>query len=324
MNHSDLHSGTSLARRLRLQQLLIFSKVVEATSVLAAARELAMTQPAVTKSIQDLENQLGAKLFLRGKNGMRLTEFGRIFEDHAKIMLSQLRYLAEDLNAWKSGTAGHVIVGTLIAASATLLPRAIRQLRLLAPHVVVTVRVGSNSTLYPMLSRGDIDIVLGILPKDASVFLREKQERSQLKHVTLYEEGLHVVVGSHHPLAHQEHLTLSELQAMDWIIPTKESANYSVVQKFFWEEGLSMPDRVVETVSILTNLELLAQSDMLAIMPKSAAQSFEKSGFIKILPFNKKLNELNRIGYTIRADREHSIAVQNFIQALHDVSITIN
>ena len=106
MNNAEFLSGNSLARRLRLQQLMIFVKVIECGSVLAASRELAMTQSAISKSIQELENQLGASIFTRGKKGMRLTEFGAVFENHAKLMLAQLRYLAEDLNSWKSGATG--------------------------------------------------------------------------------------------------------------------------------------------------------------------------------------------------------------------------
>ena len=130
------HSRLSLARRLRLQQLAVFEKVVEAGSILAASNELAMTQPAVSKSIQELEAQLGSALFVRGKRGVTLTEFGRLFEHHARTMLAELRHLAEALNAAQAGTAGHVIVGTLIPASATLLPDAIQRLHREAPEVV--------------------------------------------------------------------------------------------------------------------------------------------------------------------------------------------
>ena len=88
------HSRQSLARRLRLQQLMIFEQVLASGSLLAAAGELAMTQPAISKSIQELESQLGGALFVRGKRGVQLTEFGRRFEPHAAHMLAELRQLA--------------------------------------------------------------------------------------------------------------------------------------------------------------------------------------------------------------------------------------
>ncbi|MCL4696776.1 MAG: LysR family transcriptional regulator, partial [Burkholderiaceae bacterium] len=143
------HTPRSLARRLRLQQFAIFEQVVEAGSILAASRELALTQPALSKAIHELEQHLGGALFARGKRGVALTEFGQLFERRAKALMSELRYMAEDINAWQSGSAGHVVVGSLIVASSTLLPKAILRLRAQAPGIVVTVRVGSNATLFP-------------------------------------------------------------------------------------------------------------------------------------------------------------------------------
>ena len=322
MSSPDSPSTPTLARRLRFQQLLIFKKVVEENSVLAASRQLAITQPAISKSIQDLEDQLGLQLFTRGKNGMRLTEAGLIFEDHVKKLLSQLRHLGEDIHAWKSGSAGHVIIGTLIAASGSLLSRAILQLRVLAPNVKVTVRVGSNATLYPQLAHGEIDIVLGILPDIRHQSPSLNYDETLLQHVALYEEDLCVVHGTHNTAMADEQIDLQQLQQMEWIVPTMESANYSAVQQFFANQGLDMPERLVESVSILTNLELLAQSEMLAIMPTSIARNFEKYGIIKILPVHQ-IGNPNRIGYTIRKDRANSLAVQNFILALKDISKSI-
>ena len=315
MQELDLQSGISLARRLRLQQLAIFIKVIESGSVLAASRELAMTQPAISKSIQDLEGQMGAPLFERSKKGMRLTDFGKIFENHAKVILSQLRYLSEDLNAFKTGAAGHIVVGTLIAASGTILPRAIGNLRRIAPDVVVTVKVGANSTLYPMLLKGDVDIVLGILPEDARPFLPDHKGVSSIKHVALYEDGLNVVISAKNPLASKKRVQLADLHAMEWIVPTVDSATFRAVEKFFREQGMSMPEHVIESVSILTNLELIIQWGMVAIMPRSAAKRFSELGLIKILEFDK-LRDATTVGYTVRSDREQSVVVQNFIRAL--------
>lgn len=317
IHDSEFQSGLALARRIRLQQLAIFIKVIESGSVLAASRALAMTQPAISKSIQDLEGQLGVTLFERSKKGMALTDFGKQFENHAKLMLSQLRYLAEDLATWKSGTAGHLIVGTLIAASATMLPNALGIMRRIAPNVVVTVKVGANATLYPMLLKGEVDVVLGILPEDASLLLPGYQGAPSLKHVPLYEEGLSVVVSAKSPLATSNELRLSDLQGLEWVVPTPDSATYRAVQKFFRDQQLPVPARVIESVSILTNLELVVRWNMVCIMARSVAQRFEVLGLVKILSF-AHLQEATTMGYTVRADREHSVVVHNFVRALHE------
>lgn len=314
---SPKHSRLSLARRLRLQQLAVFEKVVEMGSILAASRELAMTQPAVSKSIHELEQQLDGLLFVRGKRGVVLTEFGSLFERHTKTLLAELRYLADDLNDWQTGISGHVIVGTLITASATLLPEAITRLRQAVPDVVVTVRVGPNSMLFPALARGELDVVVGVLPEDASVVLRDNIERARLTHVPLYEESLRVVVGRKNALARRRKISLADMHELEWIVPTQDSAAYPSVRAFFEKEGLAMPRRVVESVSILTNLGLVSSGSMAALMPQSAAERFAQAGLLAILPL-EGLNAFSDVGYTVRSDRTPSAAAQHFLTALRD------
>ena len=308
------HSRLSLARRLRLQQLAVFEKVVEAGSILAASNELAMSQPAVSKSIQELEAQLGSALFVRGKRGVTLTEFGRLFEHHARTMLAELRHMAEALNAAQSGSAGHVVVGTLITASATLLPDAIHRLQREAPEVVVTVRVGSNAMLFPSLARGEIDVVVGVLPADAASGPREA-EGTRLAHVPLHDEGLCIVAGREHPLAQQPKLQLAELQDLQWIVPTPESVAYPAVRAYFHDAGLPLPRRRVESVSMLTNLVLLATAPVVALMPRSAVQRFARAGLLTLLAIDGP-RHVSAVGYTVRAEREPTAATARFLAAL--------
>lgn len=311
------HSRLSLARRLRLQQLMVFEKVVETGSILAASRELALTQPAVSKSIHELELQLNGLLFVRSKRGVVLTEFGRLFERHTKTVLAELRFMAQDLNDWQTGSSGHVVVGTLISASATLLPEAIKQLKEAVPDVVITVRVGPNSTLFPALARGELDVVVGVLPDGASNLLRDEIERTRLTHVPLYEEAMRVVVGKDHVLARRRKLRLADLHELEWIVPTQESVAYPSVRSYFEKAGLALPRRVVESVSILTNLGLLSSSSMVALMPQSAAERFAQAGLLSILPLEGP-GPFCEVGYTIRSDRAPSAATQRFLAALHD------
>ena len=304
------HSRASLARRLRLQQLMLFEQVRASGSLLAAAGELAMTQPAISKSLHELESQVGGPLFVRGKRGVVLTELGRRFEPHAASMLAELRQLAETLNATQAGTRGQVVVGTLISASAALLPAAIERLRRDAPDVVVTVRVGPNTLLFPLLARGELDVVVGALPGATAV---AGAERARLASQPLYEEALRVVVGAQHPLARRRKLALAELMGLDWIVPTPDSMAWPSVRAFFGATGL--PARRIESVSILTNLALLASSPMVALMPQAAAERFAHLGQVTVLPI-RGLGAFGAVGYTVRADRAPSAATERFLAAL--------
>lgn len=304
------HSRASLARRLRLQQLMLFEQVRASGSLLAAAGELAMTQPAISKSLHELESQVGGPLFVRGKRGVVLTELGRRFEPHAASMLAELRQLAETLNATQAGTRGQVVVGTLISASAALLPAAIERLRRDAPDVVVTVRVGPNTLLFPLLARGELDVVVGALPGATAV---AGAERARLASQPLYEEALRVVVGAQHPLARRRKLALAELMGLDWIVPTPDSMAWPSVRAFFGATGL--PARRIESVSILTNLALLASGPMVALMPQAAAERFAHLGQVAVLPI-RGLGVFGAVGYTVRADRAPSAATERFLAAL--------
>lgn len=311
------HSRLSLARSLKLAQLLVFEKVVELGSVLAASRELAMTQPAVSKSIQELERHLQAPLFVRGKRGMTLTDFGIDFEPHAKTMLAELRLMSDGLNAWHSGTSGHLVVGTLITASSHLVPEAITHLRQAAPDVTVEVRIGSNATLFPALARGDLDIVVGYLPRgDLPAPTSPGVPHVRLSHTTLYDEPLCVITDRHHPLARRRKLALSELQPLEWVLPTPDSAAFAAVGQLFRDANLALPARAVHSVSVLTNIGLLARSPMLALMPRSAVEPFVKAGLVAILPLGG-LGNAGTVGYSVRAGRPTGPLLRRFIEGLH-------
>lgn len=307
------HSKLSLARRLKLQQLAIFEKVVETGSILAAARELHMTQPAVSKSVHELEGHFGQALFTRGKRGVKLTDFGVLLQRHASALLAELRFLADDVNAWSNGVSGQVVVGTLISASARLLPRAVTRLHETAPNVVVKVRVGSNDALFPELARGGVDIVVGLLPSPHT-----SAASAALAHVPLYDETLCAVVARHHPLASKAAIHITDLQDMDWIVSTPESAAWQSAQSFFEVVGLKTPKRLVESVSILTNLGLLLESSMVALMPHAVAEQFVRSGLLTILPLGVT-SSFGKVGYTLCTDRAPTAATQRLLQALEEV-----
>lgn len=128
-----------------------------------------------------------------------------------------------------------------------------------------------------------------------------------------------MVVGSTHPLARRRKLRLADLQGLDWVLPTPESAAYPSVQAWFKGEGLSLPRRRVESVSILTNLGLLTRSDAVALMPQSAAGQFAQAGLLRILPLGG-LEPFSEVGYTLRSGHLPSALTRRFVSELHEVS----
>src|SRR5882762_7319306 len=102
-----------IARKFRLRHVELIAALYECRSILKASKRLNLTQPTLTKALQDVEATLDLPLFAR----------------HAKIVLAQLRHAAEELESLRVGYSGKVTVGTLLAASASILPDAIARLK---------------------------------------------------------------------------------------------------------------------------------------------------------------------------------------------------
>ena len=155
-----------ITRKFRLRHVELIAELYDCRSILKASRRLSLTQPTVTKSLQDVESTLGVRLFERSNRGLEPTAYGEIFARHAKIVLAQLRHAAEELESLRAGYSGRVTVGTLLAASASILPDAIALLKKQRPGVAISVVVGTYDILMPSLLVGDLDMVLGRLPEE--------------------------------------------------------------------------------------------------------------------------------------------------------------
>ena len=308
-------SQIGLSRNLKLSQLLIFDRVLETGSILRAANDLGLTQPAVTKVIQELESSLGGVLFERSNRGVFPTDLGRMVARRVKSLLAEFRHMTEELDHFRFGTAGHVIVGTLISASAHLLPMAITRLKARSPGVLVTVREGPTAQLFPALATGELDIVVGRLPEVELPIA----DAFPLTHHALFEDAMKIVVGRAHAFAHESIGSLGELANAPWILPTMESPLRLSVERMFREAGLALPADLVESLSVLTNLGLLIESPRVAVMPHVAAKQFERAGLLRILDI-PETGSFGTVGYSVRSNKEMSPVCEAFVACLREVA----
>jgi len=304
-------STITLSRKLKFNQLMVFELVLESGSFVRAANAMGLTQPAVTKAIYDLESFFGAPLFERSNRGVTPTDFGVMLGRRVKSLIAETRYMTEEVNAFRTGAAGHVIVGTLISASARLLPRAILKLRQMTPGVSITVKEGTTAQMFPALATGDLDVVVGRLPERelplANAF--------PLSHEVLFQESFAVVAGLSHPKTRQPDLKLADLIEEEWIFPLNESYTHNVAERMFYSEGLPLPPNHVKSLSMLTNIGLLLEGNLIALMPRAAALQFVDAGLLATLSLPNSAN-FGDVGFSIRADKDVNPACKNFIQCL--------
>jgi DNA-binding transcriptional LysR family regulator len=265
----------AVMRRLTLKQLRLIVAVHQHASILAASRALGLSQPAATRLIKEAERSLGI-LFVRGNRGVRPTDRGEALVRHARLVLAQLAHAGEELDDLAEGTGGRIAVGTLLAASARLLPAAIAALHRQRPRVAVTVIEGTNDRLVPALAAGDIDFIVGRLP--------EFRHRDELVHEPLLVEDSCVVVRARHPLARRRRLALADLAGAGWIMPPPETTLRRQVDKAFHDAGLDAPRPAVQSLSVLTNRALLLATDMVGVWPRQVVLDDVRRGVLAVLP----------------------------------------
>ena len=218
-----------ITRKFRLRHVELIAEVYDCRSILKAARRLNLSQPTVTKALQDIEATLSLPLFERSNRGLKPTPYGEIFARHAKIVLAQLRHAAEELEGLRAGYSGKVSVGTLLAASASILPDAIARLKKERPGVAISVAVGTYDILMPSLLAGDLDMVLGRLP--------EEGRSSELVYEEFYTEPVCLVTRRGHPLTRKRRLGLRDLVQEPWLMPLPETTLRRQIERAFVEAG---------------------------------------------------------------------------------------
>lgn len=308
-------SPIGLSRSLKLSQLLVFDSVLETGSILRAAHEMSLSQPAVTKIIQELEASFQGALFRRSNRGVVPTDLGHLVGRRVKSLLAEFRHMSEEVDQFRFGGAGHVVVGTLISASARLLPAAIAKLKAQSPDVLVTVKEGPTTLMFPSLATGELDIVVGRLPE----LELPLSDAFPVTHHALFEDSLAVVVGSEHDVAQAPDTSLRDLATMPWILPTTESPLRVAVEGMFRAAGLPLPSDLVESLSVLTNLGLLLDAPRIGVMPHVAASQFVRSGLLRILNIHET-GSFGTVGYSVRAKKLLSPACEAFIACLRAVA----
>ncbi|WCL53344.1 LysR substrate-binding domain-containing protein [Gimibacter soli] len=297
-----------LVSRLKLKQLKLLTVVAQEGNILKASQILNIAQPAATKNIRELEETLGITLFDRTSRGVTPTPYGEVMIKHAKLVLAQLRHASEELTSLEEGTAGRIFVGTLLAASSALLPRAVALMKKERPGVGVTIVEGTNDKLMPSLRTGDLDIVLGRLP----VY----REREGLAQEVLYKDPISIVARRGHPLAERQSLTLKDLADAEWIMPSPQTTLRRQIVTAFLNEGLEPPADLVESVSIMANHALLVSTDMVAAMPFEVANVYPD---LVRLPIDMASAD-GEVGATTRAGAELAPAAGHFMAVLRRVA----
>lgn len=293
--------------RLKLRHLALVDALSRQGSVVGAAAELHLTQPAATRSLHELEDILGVPLYERGPRGVTATVFGTAFTEHARAVLAQLDQAGRHVVELADADRGTVVVGTHLAGSNMLLPRAIAELKKTRPYLTVVVREASPESLLLELEAGRVDFVVGRLTAPSD----ERTERRKL-----YDESVELVVRASHPLAGRTDVRLADLADLPWILPGAQTALRHEIEEFLARHGMTLPMNRVETTSFLTVRQLLLETDVVAVLPGLITRDDSR-----IVRLGVPLDPIGHsVGLTLSASRSLGPSVQALIRSLEETA----
>lgn len=296
-----------LRNRIKLRQLQLVSVLGESGNLRRAAAKLAMTQPTATRLLREIEAALGVELFERSRRGMQPTLYGAMMVRHARALLSDLDSMHDGIRALADGAAGTLAIGAMASTASVVLPRSVAGMAALRPNVRISIQEGTHDMLVGALKRGDLDLILGRVMGGAQM--------DDLDSEVLYRDDFRVVCGRDNPLARRGRLRLAELAQERWILPQPSAPLRQRFDILFMAEAGVRPTNALESVSLLTNLTLLQEARMLAVMPADSAQHFSGLRLLHVLPVALK-DLFGPVALITRARRPRSPAMEAFIDLL--------
>jgi len=222
-----------------------------------AAERLHRTQPALTKCIDRLEEDLGARLFEKNGRGMRLTAAGEVLVRRTRQMSIMVEETAREMQDYAGGLQGNVRIGCVPTLAEHMMPRVFGQLLADAPAITVTLTVAMNDNLLDSLRGGELDLVVGpILETDPDIVCEQ-----------IAEDTMVVMASENHPIFDAP-CTLADLLDYKWMLPARTVASRQWLDQTFERHGLPRPQVQIEPNVLNAILPILEKTSLLGFVTR--------------------------------------------------------
>jgi DNA-binding transcriptional LysR family regulator len=252
---------------LDISTLNAFIAVARYQSFSKASEHLFVTQPAISKRVAALEDELGAKLFNRIARQISLTDAGKQLLPRAQDLVNQ----AEDMQRYASNLNDEVDGILSIAVSHHIglhrLPPVLKEFNLRYPKVELDIRFEDSDQAFREVEQGDIEYAVITLPSDLS---------DKLVKQVIWVDKLDVVVGLEHALARKKTVSLEALSEYVAVLPSKDTETHKVIQRQFERAGHVMQVQM-ETNNLETLKMLVGAGLGWSLLPKGMADSSLKT-----------------------------------------------
>lgn len=269
--------GTDWTDRIRLRNLRFLLSLARTRNLSRSAASLHTTQPALSKWLKDLENDIGLTLFDRHARGLTPTVHGQVLIAHARRIEAQLDRAATDMRILSEGGAGHVALGASGVAATEAGPLSVLEMAARMPGLRIDLVEGTMDLLLGQLAQGDLDIVLGRtveVPESLPEFNTE----------VLYTEAVDLVTRCDHPLLRQGEIGWDDVQQYQWIVWPRGSPIRKALEDALAAAGRRLPPNYIESNSVIANVTLLNNSEVIGTASHRSAQILSGMDMLRILP----------------------------------------
>lgn len=260
------------AKRLKLKQLRLLLVLAETGNLSETARKANMTQPALSRWLKELEDDVGHELFERHAKGVTPTHAGQVLLLHARRILTAAERTQQDLDDIRAGVSRTLVIGMSPAAAPNFVPETVLRFLQNKPHIYLEIQEGTMDFLLERLKLGKLDLLVGRLDN----YIPDNDMKSQL----LYRDPIRIVARQGHPLASKSHLDWQDLEDYEWVIWPSGTPIRSRLDNALTAAGKRPPVYRIKSTSQVANLWLLQNSDMLSVASKSVAEHFIGRGLL--------------------------------------------
>lgn len=304
----------ALRSNLKLRHLQLLLALDQFRHLGRAAEFLSLTQPAVSKSLAEVERMLGLDLFLRSTRGTEPTAEGATMVRFARQVLADYERARDEIAATARGAAGRIHVGAMVVATPTLLTEAVARLKAATPQTAVAIEEGDLTRLLPRLRMGELDLFVGRLEPGYAA--------PDLETEALYDEPMCLVARPDHPLARARRPTWAQLAAEPWVVPPAWASSRVKLEQLFFRHQLQPPTDLIESASYLMTVAFVRQRPALGFVAASVGRHLEREGLAKRLALEVPI-ELPPVGLITLRGRLRTPAAERLIGCLREVAATL-
>lgn len=299
--------------RIRQRQLSIFMAIYECQNIVAASKKISLTQSTLSKSLTSMEKTIEQKLFVRLPRGVKPTLAGDVLYRYAKLLLVHNKQVAKEMVRLISPDAGQIT----IACSAvwdSFLARTISAFKSSHPNILVRIQIKNDIDLINSLQRAEADIIFSRL-------FPEWQSPALIQEPVFLDPNA-FIVAPNHPELEKLNLRLEDLMDYPWVMPFPNAMIRRIWDQMFFNQGLSLPENVIECSSMLTARALLLEIENVITMPPlSVFRNELQQGLFSQLDL-QLLDTKIPVGFTYRKDSRNNDTILEFKNIIHDIAQT--